>query len=359
MPTRLRNAISLRSKKSRSSGFTLVEMLVVIVIIAALIALLLPAVQRAREAAARANCQNNLKQIVLAMQNHEASLGYLPYSKRSNKPQRSWAPDILPYLEQSNFVTQANFNLDQNWWRNTAESTDPNIPNQALPNGLTSQKFIKVFLCPSSPIQERIEYKADAVNGDKVGAAGDYFAPEGVSSNINIELPLAFQLNFGTATSLPGILQPYDDVAPSVTHAYGNKKVTSVSVTDGTSNTILIAECAGREDVWRGRVMKPALADTTNANCARARGGAWATNDNPFTIGTRVDWCSSSATIPGVMKINNSNEYGHLFYSFHDAGAQFGFADGSVRFISDGAALWVLAALTTRSGGEALSSTAY
>lgn len=106
--------------------------------------------------------------------------------------------------------------------------------------------------------------------------------------------------------------------------------------------------------------MKPANATRNDPTCARARGGAWATNDNPYAIGQRIFWCDSSATgesaIPGTMKINNSNEWGHLYYSFHEGGAQFAFADGSVRFISDRVALWVLASLTTRSGGEAISS---
>src|SRR5262245_61798482 len=128
-------------------------------------------------------------------------------------------------------------------------------------------------------------------------------------------------------------------------------RVTLLTISDGTSNTILVRECAGRQDVWRRRPMKPAAADKSNPSCARARGGAWATNDNPYEIGQRVEWCTGAA-IPGTMKINNSNEWGHLYYSFHDGGANFCFADGSVRFISEGVQLWTLAAMTTRSGGE-------
>jgi prepilin-type N-terminal cleavage/methylation domain-containing protein len=344
-------------------GFTLIELLVVILVIATLIALLLPAVQKARQAAARTTCMNNLKQMSLAMHNHDSAHGSLPYSKRTSKPQRSWAPDLLPFLEQNNMVSDANYNLDQNWWRTTAEADDPNIPNAVIPNGTTVQKFLQVFICPSTPIQHRIQYKVDGTAGDKIGACGDYFVPEGVSININTEIPTGYQLQFGTATVLPGALQSFETSHPNTptgsTYPYAFRKTNLLSITDGTSNTILIGECAGREDVWRGRTMTPSQTDKTLANCARARGGSWATNDNPYVIGTRVDWCSSTATIPGKMKINNSNEYGHLYYSFHDAGAQFAFADGSCRFISEKTALWVLAALTTRSGGEALSSTDY
>ena len=349
----------------RQRGFTLVELLVVILIIATLIALLLPAVQKARQAAARTSCLNNLKQIALAMHNHESAHGTLPYSKRGTKPQRSWAPDLLPFLEQANMVSDANYFLDQNWWRNSAEADDTRIPNEAIPNGATVQKFLSVFICPSTPIQHRIQYKVDGPVGDKIGACGDYFAPEGVSSLINDELPEGYKLDFGTNMVLPGALQAYETAHPNTPptdYAYAFRKTTLLSITDGTSNTILMGECAGREDVWRGRKMTPAVADRDSANCARARGGAWATNDNPYAIGTRVDWCGTSGSprsVPGTMKINNSNEYGHLYYSFHDAGSQFAFADGSARFLSDKVALWVLAALTTRSGGEALSATDY
>jgi len=99
----------------------------------------------------------------------------------------------------------------------------------------------------------------------------------------------------------------------------------------------------------------PAAADQSNPQCARARGGAWATNDNPYSIGGRASWCSSGPTaggIPGPMKINNSNEWGHLFYSFHDGGAVFAFGDGSVRLITEGVRLRTLAELVTRAGGE-------
>lgn len=341
-------------------GFTIVELLVVIAMIAVLLAMLLPAVMKAREAAARASCQNKLKQIALAIHNHHGALQHLPASRHDKFPQRSWAPDLLPYLEQVNLVSAANYDLGQNWWRTTKESD-----GTPLPNGHTVRKFVSAFICPSTPNPQRMQHKVDPATGDKLGACGDYFAPEGVSASILAEFPPALLAaapipRFGTASVLPGVLEPYE-LPGAGSSPYAYRKTTLQQVTDGTSNTIMLGECAGREDVWRGRVMTPAQTDKALPNCARARGGAWATNDNPYVIGTRVDWCGTSpsliSTIP--MQINSSNEYGFLYYSFHDGGAQFAFADGSVRFLSEQAALWVLAALTTRSGGEVLGSAEY
>lgn len=375
-------------------AFTLVELLVVIAIIGILVALLLPAVQAAREAARRAACQNNLKQLALAMLNYSSANRALPFSKRveSQGAARSWVPDLLPFLEQQNMVSGANYDLTQDWWRLQSEyMEDPANPGQyiptstsaAVPNGITVQKFLEVMICPSSTIKERTQFKDDGPVGHKIGACGDYFTPEGVHSQILTEMPATLPLGAPfpefppgtTATSgtvISGVLQPYGAGSlPSWTASItGDPRVQIVQarlqrptlegVTDGTSNTIMIGECAGREDVWRGRTMTPANATKGVANCARARGGAWATNDNTYAIGQRINWCSSSLSgtnaIPGKMKINNSNEWGHLYYSFHSGGSQFAFADGSVHFISDSIPLWVLASLTTRSGAEAISS---
>lgn len=309
----------------------------VIAIIGLLVALLLPAVQAAREAARRMSCTNNLKQIALAMHNHESAYQMMPYSKRDTLPQRSWAPDTLPYLEQASMVSGAFYDLNENWWRSTTYAGVP------IPNSQTVQMHLAVFNCPSTPKNRRMQSKAETPpEQNKVGACGDYFVTEGVSVSINAELPPADQ--FPAGSDLQGALRKFPNAN------------TFAMITDGTSNTILLGECAGREDVYRGRRITPAVADKTQSNCARARGGAWATNDNPYEIGMRVEWCTGSA-IPGPMKINSSNEHSFLFYSFHSGGANFAFADGSVRLLSETIRLRVLANLTTRAGAETETST--
>jgi prepilin-type processing-associated H-X9-DG protein len=376
-----------------------VELLVVIAIIGTLVALLLPAVQAARESARRTSCASNMRQLALAFHNFESANRYLPFSKRveSDGAARSWVPDLLPFLEQENFVSGANYDLGQDWWRVWSEYVvDPSDPDPSnpttyvpsptggkVPNGITVQKFLPIMNCPSTTVQNRTQFKDDGKVGHKIGACGDYFTPEGVHSNILAEFPTNLPLGAPvpgfpagtTATSnvvISGVLQPFGagalptwtttiDGDPRLGVIKGRPRyATLAGVRDGTSNTILLGECAGREDVWRGRVMTAANA-TKGTGCARARGGAWATNDTSYAIGQRTDWCGAKGNqdVPGKMQINNSNEWGHLYYSFHEGGAEFAFADGSVRFISDGVALWVLASLTTRASGEAISATDY
>ncbi|MBI1831563.1 MAG: DUF1559 domain-containing protein [Planctomycetes bacterium] len=158
-------------------------------------------------------------------------------------------------------------------------------------------------------------------------------------ADINLSLPAGQQIP--STTDLRGVIAWYGPA---------NDKNTAAQVTDGLSNTILLGECAGRENLWRAGVMTPV--NFTSTPMVRARGGAWATTDGSYTIGQRVSWDPAFGPIPGPIKINNSNEWGHCFYSFHSGGANFAFADATVRFVNDNTSLWVLAALTTRAGGE-------
>lgn len=311
-------------------GFTLIELLVVITILALLIGLLLPAVQKVREASSRAQCQNKLKQLGLAFQHYENIHRQFPLTyldTASGPPGHSWAPFVLPLIEEANLVRNYDFKVV--WWKS---------PNREI---VATQ--LKIMQCPSTPIQDRMQDKPETTTPNKTGACGDYFPTTGVHLDINNALPPGQQ--FSQATDLRGVIAWFDSA--------GNQSNRIADVTDGLSNSILMGECAGREDVWRKGIRSPV--DFTSTPRVRARGGAWATPDNPYTIGQRVAWDPAFGPIPGTIRMNNSNEWGHCFYSFHTGGANFAFADGSVRFKSESTGLWALASLVTRAGGEVVT----
>lgn len=317
---------------SPTSGFTLIELLVVMAIVVLLIALLLPAVQSAREASRRTQCKNNMKEVALAIHNFEDANRELPLAYTNNKPGfgwNNWAPFILPYLEQQNLLSTG-FDVKVDWWK------DPNRPIVAQP--------VRAFICPSTPGDYRVQNKPETVPPNKTGVCGDYFTPAGVHLDINQVLPAGKQ--FPTTSDLRGAIVWYE---PDV-----NERNRMADVHDGTAYTILLGECAGREDVWRGRTKYPVK--YTGTPRIRARGGAWATTDNAYEIGQRKAWHISFDPIPGNLAINNSNEWGHCFYSFHNGGANFAFVDGSVRFLDSSIDLYTLATMVTRAGNETEAS---
>jgi prepilin-type N-terminal cleavage/methylation domain-containing protein/prepilin-type processing-associated H-X9-DG protein len=313
------------SRPRGKHGFTLVELLVVIAIIGVLVALLLPAVQMAREAARRVQCQNNLKQLGLAFLNFESTRSELPlaYTNQSLPGKNNWAPFVLPYFEQKNLID--GYDLAVDWW------VAPNRPLVA--------NHLKVLLCPSDPMPSRVQDKPETTPPNKTGACGDYFTPAGVHPDINQSLPASEQI--ATTGDMRGVVCWYTSA---------NIRNRLADVTDGTSNSILVGESAGREDVWRRR--QRTAVNYTGSPRVRARGGAWATTDNPYEIGQRIAWDAAFGPIPGTLAINNSNEWGHCFYSFHNGGANFAFADGSVRVLSENMSLPTLIRLVTRAGGE-------
>jgi prepilin-type N-terminal cleavage/methylation domain-containing protein len=313
----------MRTDISRRPGFTLIELLVVIAIIAILIGLLLPAVQKIREAANRMKCQNNLKQIGLGLHNYQTQNGYFPpgaiTSATTAGPTRTreklgittptnhgWAVFLLPYIEQDNLYRQYNFN--EHWY--------------AAANKQARETQIPILLCPSTPGGNN-RFNDKTISAIPVRAAASDYAPDNAYG-----APLEGLGLVDVAVNRDGVLEV-------------NEAWSIAEIRDGTSNTSVIAEDAGRPDRWRvGRVVTP----------KGQPDGGWADRDAEYiTHGFTADGVSD----PGPCHTNctNNNEV----YSFHSGGANHVFADGSVHFIKASMDIRMFVKLLTRSGDDIIT----
>jgi prepilin-type N-terminal cleavage/methylation domain-containing protein/prepilin-type processing-associated H-X9-DG protein len=292
-------------------AFTLIELLVVIAIIAILIGLLLPAVQKVREAAARAQCQNNLKQLGLACLNYDSAYGHLPPISTVNTG-KGWVTLILPFLEQDNVYRQ--YNLNRPWYD----------PSQ---QGVVTTP-LKIVMCPSDPVAG-IEFNGVANGVPFQAAPSDYFAIAGVNA-------VALQTGWSPPTgNLAGCLE-----------VDATRRVTDI--TDGTSNTMMLSEMSGRPRVWvAGPKPSPTLPAKTYGF------GAWAHNDAHYVSCFTGD----GLVVPGPCVINCSNNFG--IFSFHTGGTNTIFADGSVHFLPSATSLSTVFGLITFAGGEVFSADAF
>ena len=303
-----------RFGKSSKYGFTLIELLVVIAIIAILIGLLLPAVQKVREAASRLQCSNNLKQLGLAFFNYENTYQALPPAYFIAFPPAAnlaygWGPLMLPYLEQENLYKQ--YSLNQMF--NTAS------------NIAVLQTQLKVMQCPSTPTSNRsetISLPAGAIPGYPAAtfttAAGDYSVISGVTSAgwDSVVGPPSGGDREGMLASPPSI----------------SSKISSI--TDGVSNTLLLVEIAGRPEAWQSNIRVstngfPVVPNSGNANTV---GAGWG---NPYN---GENWINGSLYdgrgLQGPCMINCTNVNGRGIYGFHSGGASVVMGDGAVRFLN-------------------------
>src|SRR5579871_475600 len=293
-------------------AFTLIELLIVIAIVAILMGLLLPAVQRVRESAARVQCENNLKQIGLACHAYHDALqvlppGYLatqPYKDGANdaSPGWGWSAFLLPYLELENLARQLNF-------------------TQPIANSPGIQMLLKVYLCPSDVPPQLAFAILDAT-----GTVLTYAAPSSYA-----------------ATCGPDASDVADPLGQGV--FYRNSHTSLLQITDGTSQTVLVGERAwvNSQGIWAGAIsggtMRPGPRNLWQSALAPA----------PCLVLAHNNWINIKTDADGGLDD---------FSSYHINGANLLFADGSVHFLqsitSDGPEHQDFQALGTRSGGEAI-----
>jgi prepilin-type N-terminal cleavage/methylation domain-containing protein/prepilin-type processing-associated H-X9-DG protein len=315
------SCIHTDSGRYRPDAFTLLELLVVIALIAVLIGLLLPAVQKVREAANRMACSNNLKQIGLACHQHHDNYGVFPPGWAGapfTVPQgqiiqggHGTFPFLLPYLEQEALARIYR-------WDRRAQGPE----NQPV---ATTQ--LKTFQCPSAEPNRWVTAVQDPRNyryGGK-GACGDYAGVLEIDPRL-VQLGLVDR-----AANYQGVLAV-------------NYLARLADITDGASQTLLVTECAGRPTLWRtGRPVPGTYAP----------GGVWVSGTMIFGQGSSPD----GAKKLGPCAINCTND--REVYSFHPSGPNAVFADGSVHFLKAGLDIRLFARLVTRAGGEVVSGSDY
>jgi prepilin-type N-terminal cleavage/methylation domain-containing protein/prepilin-type processing-associated H-X9-DG protein len=298
---------SLRSK--RRHAFTLIELLVVIAIIAILIGLLLPAVQKVREAAARAKCTNNLKQLGLALQAYhdvqDRYPGYYPNGTPTSNPVRytsGWCYQLLNYIEQGPLAAIP-------------------LPDIATFNTQVRPVVIQTFLCPSSPTPPTL-----------VGATF-------TTSMTNYMGITGRQRSEWSTIGDQGVI----GVFPST------NKVKIASITDGTSNTIAFGERPPSTDLQYGWGLRGAP-DLDNVHWARY------TASDTIPTGYGVDEAGVACPFPMFFQAPRSPspsrcDLFHL-WSYHTGGGNFAMGDGSVRFLQYSAGTTTVIDMSTRAGGE-------
>jgi prepilin-type N-terminal cleavage/methylation domain-containing protein len=327
-----------RLRRSRGErAFTLIELLVVIAIIAVLIALLLPAVQAVREGARRSQCQNNMRQIGLALHGyHDSWLGFPPaYLTRVKTgielgPGWAWGTLILPYLEERPLYDSANFAFSYG---------NPDITDAAglvglFVNATARRVGISVFLCPSGGGGDG-PLNLGPGSGSVDGTAGQYIASAGWIDSSRSPI-------HGT-----GLLYP-------------NSRVSVADIDDGTSATLMVGERSRNiaDATWSGVFGSRSVPGPL---CTKRGWPVQSCVGMMFLLMGRSGPSSDivSGSIPSGNTPNAPGAGADGFASLHAGGCQFLLGDGSVRFIKETVAPPVFQALATRAGGEAIGTDQY
>jgi prepilin-type N-terminal cleavage/methylation domain-containing protein/prepilin-type processing-associated H-X9-DG protein len=348
------SAMILRPCQRQPSGFTLIELLVVITIIGVLIALILPAVQSAREAARRTQCLNNLKQIGLAMQSFHAQHRAFPMGAELERGS-GWSAYILPQLEQKDLFGALTFSgpgddsadwsmSNPNYASVSLNSSDPSERNVAA-----CEVLLDVFRCPTAALPEHVMdastwlphawYVAHRVPCSYLGC---------VSGKVTNDQ--------GTIYALDGVMTAK---APplNLVKTGGMGNISAEQIHDGVTNTILIGEAV------------PDAADNLtreNPELNMGRKDHWYIGSDDVDDWSGTDWSEflGSTGVPMNQQpvpegSPNFGAYEISFGSRHAGGAPFGFADGSVHFVSETIDPKIYSALGTRAGREVIPGDAW
>ncbi|TWT32490.1 Type II secretion system protein G precursor [Posidoniimonas corsicana] len=305
-------------RRRRQTGFTLVELLVVIAVIGVLIALLLPAVQSARESSRRAACQNSLRQVGIAIVNFESTQNRFPAGKKwssarsnPNSFDYSWSSFILPHLEEGAIYREINF---------SRAATDPE-------NIQAASQLIPAYLCPSA-VQLEAHRSAEGrlINlGGQPGegmACIDYLGISGPDKDkANPVTGEDYGRQRGVLLGTKGL--PNED---TITEP---PKVTTAKITDGLSKTIMVIECSGRG------------VDMNKHGEIKSYNGAWVSGDNISHIKKGIN----DEVPPAVWEDER-------VFSDHPGGAHALACDGSVHFLNQGLEPEMLRSLCSRDGDE-------
>ncbi len=319
----------------KRQAFTLIELLVVIAIIAILIGLLLPAVQKVRDAAARAQCQNNLKQIALGAMNYESAMSRFPAginipinsngltgyaaTKFGQPPIQgqwvSWPEALFPFIEQQNLYNQ--LNLYSNEYANLS----------TVQNAAPGSKIIKSLVCPADQLPN----------------------PPSVQGYNNLWFGM---VSYG---GVAGTVSTYWSNATLDGMFYVNSNIDITGVTDGTSNTFFFAERYHFDPLWNS-----VMASYGGLPLTTYGGWAW-TNKyamEDLTLGTQFAVNTNLSTLLSLAGASDCSSYTpcdnrlNVIGSGHAQGANIAYVDGSVHFVSNATPVPTLVQMGTRQGGE-------